>query len=609
MQSPPRTTPPSPPFILRPGAFAVFAGRAVRVLAICSVDQIQVRVEGTVEIQWTTADSLTPYIPETLGSGGIRHPTQVDLDAEIRAAAWAEALAALPITGRATAAARAAVAQQMGVHVRTVDRRYARYLANPLPGAQLHRFPGPSPGSHRLPPAVEAIIDRATDEVYLTRVRGSVTAVETRAKMLCSAAGLDCPSYNTIRTRIRCRDPLITAKRRLGAHEGMARQAPSILGLEVSRVLEVVQIDHALIDLIVVSPLTRLPIGRPWITVAIDVRARCILGYYLSFEVPNQTAVGLCLEHACFPKNAWLAGLGVEADYPMFGKMESVHWDNAKTFQAEAVQRQCQRYGIYCKPRPVRQPHFGAYIERYIGTFMGKVHLLPGTTFSNPKQRGSYDSEKSAIFSVKDLQRWVALEIAGVYHHQPHRGLAGRTPAEAWTEAWKRPDGTVTIPPMIADRREFVLGFLPFVYRSITREGIALHGLHYWDPALTPFINDKNRYPVHYHQGRLSTVFLRHGQDYLDIPLLDRSQPEFSLQELKDAKLSNALKHERRASEAKVFAAIAQQREIEDAAAGTSKKARRKQARRPEPSVATAATAADYTSAPPMMDASWADVP
>jgi hypothetical protein len=36
------------------------------------------------------------------------------------------------------------------------------------------------------------------------------------------------------------------------------------------------------------------------------------------------------------------------------------------------------------------RPHFGGHIERLIGTVMGAVHLLPGTTFANvtKKARG-----------------------------------------------------------------------------------------------------------------------------------------------------------------------------------------------------------------------------
>ena len=36
--------------------------------------------------------------------------------------------------------------------------------------------------------------------------------------------------------------------------------------------------------------------------------------------------------------------------------------------------------------RPPGTPHFGGHIERLIGTQMGAVHLLPGTTFSNPPE-------------------------------------------------------------------------------------------------------------------------------------------------------------------------------------------------------------------------------
>ena len=35
----------------------------------------------------------------------------------------------------------------------------------------------------------------------------------------------------------------------------------------------------------------------------------------------------------------------------------------------------------------------GGHIERLVGTLMRALHELPGATFSNPKQRGNYDSE------------------------------------------------------------------------------------------------------------------------------------------------------------------------------------------------------------------------
>ncbi|WP_231618548.1 hypothetical protein [Nonomuraea sp. SBT364] len=60
------------------------------------------------------------------------------------------------------------------------------------------------------------------------------------------------------------------------------------------------------------------------------------------------------------------------------------------------------------------------------------MHELPGTTFSNPAERGSYDSQASAVLTVAELNRWLAL-AAAAYHGQVHSTL-GQTPAGRWTE-------------------------------------------------------------------------------------------------------------------------------------------------------------------------------
>ena len=61
--------------------------------------------------------------------------------------------------------------------------------------------------------------------------------------------------------------------------------------------------------------------------------------------------------------------------------------------------------------RPVATPHYGGHIERLIGTMMGAVHLLPGTTFSAIEERGDYDSLANSAMTLDELERWLALEI------------------------------------------------------------------------------------------------------------------------------------------------------------------------------------------------------
>jgi putative transposase len=61
----------------------------------------------------------------------------------------------------------------------------------------------------------------------------------------------------------------------------------------------------------------------------------------------------------------------------------------------------------------VKQPHHGGHIERLIGTQMGAVHLLPGTTFSHPGKRWDYPSSQAAVMTLRKLERWIAWEVAG----------------------------------------------------------------------------------------------------------------------------------------------------------------------------------------------------
>jgi transposase InsO family protein len=147
---------------------------------------------------------------------------------------------------------------------------------------------------------------------------------------------------------------------------------------------------------IVVDERYRLPIGRPFLTAAIDVCSRCVAGLVVTLEAPSATSVGLCLAHMVTGKRAWLERLGVEAAWPMSGKPRELHVDNAAEFKSEALRRGCDQHGIGLRYRPPGQPHFGGVIERLIGTMMQMVHELPGTTFSSTAERETYDSDGKA---------------------------------------------------------------------------------------------------------------------------------------------------------------------------------------------------------------------
>ena len=120
--------------------------------------------------------------------------------------------------------------------------------------------------------------------------------------------------------------------------------------------LDVVQIDHTPVDLILVDPIERQPIGRPWITVAIDVFSRCIAGFHVTLEPPSATSVGLCLAHIAADKGPWLEEIGVEADWPIIGRPRRIGVDNAREFHSEALERGCAQHDIAIDWRPPGRP-------------------------------------------------------------------------------------------------------------------------------------------------------------------------------------------------------------------------------------------------------------
>jgi putative transposase len=129
-------------------------------------------------------------------------------------------------------------------------------------------------------------------------------------------------------------------------------------------------------------------------------------------------------------------------------------------------------------------------VERIIGTAMQMIHdELPGTTFSNPDQRGEYASEKMAALTLRELERWLALAV-GTYHGSVHNGLL-QPPAARWAEATR-----TGVPTVITRATAFLVDFLPIIRRTLTRTGFVIDHIHYYADALKPWIARRDRLPA-----------------------------------------------------------------------------------------------------------------
>ncbi len=506
----------------------------------------------------------------------------------VDAALWEEARRRLPLVRQIVNdpnRTRAQVSELAAALGRGVTQTYAllrRYQADPRLTSLLPQHRGPAHGYSRLTREIEALIEEIIQAFYLTKQKPKISDLVIEIRRRCHALGLTPPSRKGIRARLRRKSAKEIVARREGGKAARDRFSPAVGSLEPTYPLSLIQIDHTLVDVIVVDSITRAPIQRPWLTLAIDVYSRCVVGFHLSLEAPSATSVALCIAHAALPKAQWLSERKIEGEWPMHGLFARLHLDNAKEFHSEALRRGCEQYGIAIDYRPVRTPHYGGHIERLIGTMMGKVHLLPGTTFSDVRVKGNLNPEKTAAMTLEELERWLAHAIVGVYHRTLHRAL-DTTPLVAWERglAGDAEAPGCGEPATVPDPRRFLIDFLPIERRLIRREGVSLHSIHYWSDVLRTWIAERERMIVRYDPRDLSRIYLLapDGQ-YYDLSYRDLRRPPISLWEhrlaLKRLREEGAL----HIDEAAIFRTIEKMHKIVDEAALATKSARRRRERR-----------------------------
>jgi putative transposase len=221
----------------------------------------------------------------------------------------------------------------------TFYRLLARFRAAEMTSALLPDQVGRKNGSHYLDAPREAIIAREISHFYLKPERPRLSQLVERIHAQCHQRDLPPPDWRTIRARVRQVDAGLVARRR---HDQVGIAATQAVPGELvtSRPLEVIQIDHTKVDVIVAEATSRMGSTRPWLTLAIDVHTRMVVGAYLALHEPSAVSVGVCLLNAVFPKTAFLEARALDLPWPTMGLPSSILVDNGSDFRSRAVQRQ-----------------------------------------------------------------------------------------------------------------------------------------------------------------------------------------------------------------------------------------------------------------------------
>ena len=277
-------------------------------------------------------------------------------------------------------------------------------------------------------------MDLAISDAFLTMPRRNKDYAYQAYRRLCADNGVaDVVHFSTFCTRIKTKvDAFEEYRARNGSRAAYLRFHVFHRTKPPERPLEEVEVDHCLIDVFAIHPVTGKNLGRPWLTAILDRATRVILGVHLSFAPPSYATLMRAMAHAMWPKD--LSGIdGLQHDWPCHGVWDMIFTDNGKEFHSHSLMTTAALMQFTVVHLPAKHPWLKGAIERLWRTMGIQVYsLMEGATLSKtlgplrPRRAGQH--------------------VAG--RHPPTNRAVDRrrvSPQQAW-HAWVHPHAALVRP-------------------------------------------------------------------------------------------------------------------------------------------------------------------
>ena len=225
----------------------------------------------------------------------------------------------------------------------------------------------------------EAVLQICRDHVrtyYCSRQRPTIAATRLRINAAIAAKGSapqNSPSSVSISTVRRCIeeiDPHARDIARFGRAFARNKWRYSLHGLDVSRPLERYEIDHTIVDVVVVSDSTAMPLGRPTITAVVDAFSGLVAGFFVSFWSTGLATTIAALKVAISPKDAICEAQGLAAKWLPYGIPNLLVCDNGLEFHSPQFHAVAMHLSIDLRFCAVRQPWLKPMVERTFGSYL-----------------------------------------------------------------------------------------------------------------------------------------------------------------------------------------------------------------------------------------------
>ncbi|MDT7540968.1 MAG: hypothetical protein QOE33_872 [Acidobacteriota bacterium] len=248
------------------------------------------------------------------------------------------------------------------------------------------------------------------------------------------------------------------------------------------------QIDATIADVNLVSRLNRTRIiGRPVITVIIDVFSRMIVGVCVRMEREGWNVISLALKNATEDKVTFCKKYGVEiteSDWPVIGLCDAVVGDRGpmKGYNANNL---VTGLGISVSTLPPYRADWKGIVEQMFRLMNIRViKQLPGAL--NPeRERGDRDVRLDAVL---DIEQFTAIVIKAILYHNNHHYMsaypmdrdmitAGVKPIPRELFIWGRENRSGT--PRHKEPEAIRVHLLPGGEATVTPRGIRFKGEFY----------------------------------------------------------------------------------------------------------------------------------
>ncbi len=469
----------------------------------------------------------------------------------------------LPLKERA-----AVLAKRRGVSLRTVFNWLSAYREFGIVGLANKKHLDLSGGTTSLNPLfVSTVLSVLDDTKNDSSLSNNEIARRVKARLLLHEGGADLMPIQRTFNRQLARITAGMPRHLTQASQRNARNRPSaaLVWLAVTRPMESVMLDTTPLDLFAMNPMAdgaEAKWQRVYLTLAVDVFSRSIVGWVITGGEPTSEDIALLLYRIAAPKTAqphWPAHgrwhyAGVpdtlvfeaahQVDIPTgaagvpFGQVETFVVDHGKVYISETVREAARILGSTLQLARVRTPTDKPQVEAAFKRIRQQfVMALPGYKGPDVASRGTVEQvEGQAFLFLWEIEDYFSEWVACDYQTSVHKGLTFQscpelelTPNEAYDFGITR-SGLLPVPPS----QDLLVELLPTEWRTVQHYGIEINRVRYDAEVLdeyrnrqSPWADKRSQWKVKYDRSDRSRIWFWAVNRNLDDPTIGTWEPVY----------------------------------------------------------------------------------